>query len=109
MEGQQQQSSDLTKKENSADQVDIAAPVKAEKLVKLFKTHQCALDFDHSFCKATYTKQIVKIKMIFILTHREFLWLLKFYAFCAFLCEIAEWHKMSTENRDNVETLKKIV
>ena len=29
-------------------------PVKIEKMVKQFKTHRCALDFDHSFCKAVY-------------------------------------------------------
>ncbi len=29
-------------------------PIKMEKLVKRFKTHPCALDFDHSFCKATF-------------------------------------------------------
>ena len=28
--------------------------IKMEKLVKCFKTHCCALDFDHSFCKATF-------------------------------------------------------
>jgi hypothetical protein len=29
-------------------------PIKMEKLVKRFKTHRCALDLDHSFCKATF-------------------------------------------------------
>ena len=29
-------------------------PVKMEKMIKHFKTHRCALDFDHSFCKATF-------------------------------------------------------
>ena len=37
-------------------QVDIAVLVRVEKLVKLLKMHQCALDFDHNFCKGTYTK-----------------------------------------------------
>ena len=27
-------------------------PVSVEKLMKRFKTHQCALDFDHAFCRA---------------------------------------------------------
>ena len=27
---------------------------KMEKMIKHFKTHRCALDFDHSFCKATF-------------------------------------------------------
>ena len=31
-----------------------ADPVSIEKLVKRFKTHRCALDFDTSFCKSTY-------------------------------------------------------
>jgi hypothetical protein len=29
-------------------------PIKMEKLVKRFKRHRCALNFDHSFCKATF-------------------------------------------------------
>ena len=29
-------------------------PISVEKLVKKFKTHSCALDFDTTFCKATY-------------------------------------------------------
>jgi len=32
-------------------------PVKIEKMVKLFKTHRCALDFDHAFCKAQFTER----------------------------------------------------
>jgi hypothetical protein len=30
----------------------MATPVKIEKLVKAFKTHRCALDFDKGFIKA---------------------------------------------------------
>ncbi len=29
-------------------------PAKLEQMVKKFKTHRCAMDFDHSFCKAVY-------------------------------------------------------
>ena len=29
-------------------------PAKLEQMVKKFKTHRCAMDFDHSFCKAIY-------------------------------------------------------
>jgi hypothetical protein len=29
-------------------------PEKLEQMVKKFKTHHCAMDFDHSFCKAIY-------------------------------------------------------
>ena len=32
-------------------------PVKIEKMVKLIKTHLCALDFDHAFCKAQFTER----------------------------------------------------
>ena len=32
---------------------DNSDPISIAKLVKKFKTHCCALDFDHSFCKAT--------------------------------------------------------
>jgi len=32
---------------------EVATPVKIEKLVKAFKTHRCALDFDKGFIKAS--------------------------------------------------------
>ena len=38
-----------------------ATPVKVEKMVKLFKTHRCALDFDHGFCKASF-REIPPVK-----------------------------------------------
>jgi hypothetical protein len=31
-----------------------ASPVKVEKMLKRFKTHRCAMDFDSSFCKAVF-------------------------------------------------------
>ncbi len=31
-------------------------PAKLEQMVKKFKTHRCAMDFDHSFCKAVYNE-----------------------------------------------------
>jgi len=34
-----------------------ASPIKVEKMVKLFKTHRCAMDFDTNFCKAVFTKR----------------------------------------------------
>ncbi len=34
-----------------------ASPIKVEKMVKLFKTHRCALDFDTNFCKAVFIKE----------------------------------------------------
>jgi hypothetical protein len=33
---------------------DSASPVKVEKVLKEFKTHRCAMDFDSSFCKAIF-------------------------------------------------------
>jgi hypothetical protein len=29
-------------------------PIKLEQMVKQFKTHRCALDFDYSFCKEVF-------------------------------------------------------
>jgi hypothetical protein len=29
-------------------------PTKLEQMVKMFKTHRCAMDFDYSFCKTIY-------------------------------------------------------
>ena len=34
-----------------------ASPIKVEKMVKLFKTHRCTLDFDTNFCKAVFIKE----------------------------------------------------
>ncbi|KAI2504134.1 hypothetical protein MHU86_10334 [Fragilaria crotonensis] len=33
---------------------DSASPGKVEKVLKEFKTHRCAMDFDSSFCKAVF-------------------------------------------------------
>jgi len=33
---------------------DSASPVKVEKVLKEFKTHRYAMDFDSSFCKAVF-------------------------------------------------------
>jgi hypothetical protein len=38
--------------DNSSSQAII--PAKLEQMVKKFKMHRCAMDFDHSFCKAIY-------------------------------------------------------
>ena len=35
-----------------------ASPVNVEKLLKKFKTHRCAMDFDSSFCKAVFCEDI---------------------------------------------------
>jgi len=34
-----------------------ASPIQVEKMVKLLKTHCCALDFDTHFCKAVFIEQ----------------------------------------------------
>ena len=41
-----------------------ANPVKIEKLVKLFKSHRCALDFDRGFINATVVVKIENIENI---------------------------------------------
>jgi hypothetical protein len=33
-----------------------SCPVNVEKILKKFKMHRCAMDFDSAFCKATFTK-----------------------------------------------------
>jgi hypothetical protein len=45
----------LTKSSSTTD-LDVAAvsPVNVEKLLKRFKTHRCAMDFDSAFCKAAF-------------------------------------------------------
>ena len=35
-----------------------ASPVNVEKLLKKFKTHRCAMDFDSNFCKAVFCDDI---------------------------------------------------
>jgi hypothetical protein len=35
-----------------------ASPVNVEKLLKKFKTHRCAMDFDSNFCKAVFRNDI---------------------------------------------------
>jgi hypothetical protein len=50
----------LTDSSSTSDFDDIAAssPVKVEKLLKKFKTHRCAMDFDSTFCKAVFLDDI---------------------------------------------------
>jgi len=38
----------------TTDSDNTASPVNEEKLLKRFKTHRCAMDFDSSFCKAVF-------------------------------------------------------
>ena len=42
--------------EDIPNEVDAATPVKIEKMVRGFKTNQCALDFDHGFCAASFAE-----------------------------------------------------
>jgi len=45
----------LTDSSTASDLDDItASPVKVEKLLKEFKTHKSAMDFDSNFCKAVF-------------------------------------------------------
>jgi hypothetical protein len=50
----QQQLSSSSNDQKAAESDSTATPVNIEKLVKLFKTHRCAMDFDSAFCKAVF-------------------------------------------------------
>jgi len=41
---------------NDVDVKSTSCPVNVEKILKKFKTHRCAMDFDTAFCKAMFTK-----------------------------------------------------
>jgi hypothetical protein len=41
--------------ENSNSKAII--PAKLEQMVKKFKMHQCAMDFDHSYCMVMYREE----------------------------------------------------
>ena len=52
---QQQQQNDANSESMHDNDGSNGMPlINVKKLVKKFKMHQCALDFDHAFCKATY-------------------------------------------------------
>ena len=36
---------------------DAIVPIKLEQMVKQFKTHRCAMDFDHGFCKTIFKEE----------------------------------------------------
>ena len=44
----------LTESSSTTDLDGAVSPVKVEKLLKRFKTHRCAMDFDSAFCKAVF-------------------------------------------------------
>jgi hypothetical protein len=44
----------LTGSSSSTLDSAAASPVNVEKLLKKFKTHRCAMDFDHAFCSAVF-------------------------------------------------------
>ena len=41
----------------SSDHVQTVIPAWLERMVKLFKTHRCALDFDSGFCKGIFKQE----------------------------------------------------
>ena len=49
----QQQLTNMSPTTSDFDET-IATPVKVEKVLKEFKTHRCAMDFDSNFCKAVF-------------------------------------------------------
>jgi hypothetical protein len=50
---QQQQAAQAS----NTQQQEVAIPMMIESLVKKFKTHRCALDFDHGFVKAAIKEE----------------------------------------------------
>ncbi len=51
----QMQHNDVQGNRMTSSSKDLAiVPVKLEQMVKKFKTHRCALDFDYSFCKEVF-------------------------------------------------------
>jgi hypothetical protein len=53
---QQQETAKKTSGEcNNASHAMI--PDKLEQIIKKFKMHQCAMDFDHSFCRAVFKEE----------------------------------------------------
>jgi hypothetical protein len=38
------------------DMKNTSCPVNVEKILKKFKMHRCAMDFDSAFCKATFMR-----------------------------------------------------
>ena len=49
---QQQQNDANSESVHNNDGINGMLLINVEKLVKKFKMHRCALDFDHAFCKA---------------------------------------------------------
>ena len=43
-----------TSSTNKVDLNSTASPVTVEKIIRKFKTHRCAMDFDSAFCKAVF-------------------------------------------------------
>jgi len=37
---------------------DSESEITCDRMVKKIKAHQCAMDFDHSFCKAIYKEDL---------------------------------------------------
>ena len=48
----------LTDSSTTTDLDSTASPVNVEKILKKFKTHRCAMDFDSTFCKAVFSNDI---------------------------------------------------
>jgi len=51
---QQQQNGPNSESVHDKDGSNGMLPINVKKPVKKFKTHRCALDFNHAFCKAIY-------------------------------------------------------
>ena len=55
-EQEQQAENTISNATTTAEDDTFATPVKIEKLVKMFKTHRCALDFVQGFIDATFVE-----------------------------------------------------
>ena len=58
----QMQQGIITVSSNSKEQTSTSdnlaiIPAKLEQMVKKFKTHRCAMDFDHGFCKTIFKQE----------------------------------------------------
>ena len=51
----QEEQQELSSADVDVNVKNTSCPVNVEKILKKFKTHRCAMDFDSAFCKANFT------------------------------------------------------
>ncbi len=52
------QGSDSQELQDEDSNAQAIIPAKLEQMVKKFKVHQCAMNFDHSFCRAIHREDL---------------------------------------------------